>query len=252
METKLSGQGAFLVRPLLAVRVKGSLSALVIGLIAVGVVGPVEVGDERIDDQEGSLDVADEALEEGDVAGDDEGTTGLSAIGEGEQGHDASRIAPGGIDAGADGVDEIILGGEEDHGSGWGGLAAGERLSAGDAGGKLTEEGRFAEAGIAVEDSELAGGKAAGREPLDGVRIELIKANGMAQLAPDAVGHGLGGLLWCWRCHGILPCSDVFAGDFRTYVLFGEGEAEERWSCQVVMGQPGEWMMWRRALPESR
>ena len=55
-------------------------------------------------------------------------------------------------------------------------LAAGEGLAAGDAGSELAEEGGFAETGIAVEDGDLAGGETAGREPLDGVSLDLTQA----------------------------------------------------------------------------
>ena len=48
------------------------------------------------------------------------GRPGVGAIGEGGEGDDALGVAAGGIDAGADGVVEVVLGGQEDDGRGAG------------------------------------------------------------------------------------------------------------------------------------
>ena len=97
------------------------------------------------------------------------GRAGLGAIGDGDEEDDALRIAAGDIDAGADGVVDVILGGEEEDAArgSWFRVAAGEGIAAGDAGGELAEEGALAETGIAVKDRDLAGGNAVPPEPAE-------------------------------------------------------------------------------------
>ena len=150
-------------------------------LIAVGVVAAVEEGHQGIDDDEGGVGADDDGLEERDIAGEGEGPAELAAVGDGEEGDDAAGVAAGGVDAGADGVVEVVFGGEEEDAAGAAGLAAGEGLAAGDAGGELAEEGALAEAGIAVEDGDLAGGEAAGREPAHGLGVDLTQADDVAE-----------------------------------------------------------------------
>ena len=79
-------------------------------LVAVGVVAAVEVGHEGIDDDQGGLGAEDDRFEDGDIAGDDEGAAELAAIGDGEEGDDAAGVAAGGVDAGADGVVQVVFG----------------------------------------------------------------------------------------------------------------------------------------------
>src|SRR5215210_8032031 len=60
-------------------------------------------------------------------------------------------------------------------------LPAGQSLAASDAGGELAEESALAEAGIAIEDGDLAGGEAAGREPLHRLGVDLTQADDVAE-----------------------------------------------------------------------
>ena len=122
-----------------------------------------EKGDEGVEDDEGGIGLLDDGVEDGEVAGEGEGAAGLGAIGDGDEDDDTLGIAAGGIDAGADGVVDVVFGGEEEDAA-WGSrfrVAAGEGVAAGDAGGELAEEGALAEAGVAIEDGDLAGGDAA-------------------------------------------------------------------------------------------
>jgi hypothetical protein len=112
-------------------------------------------------------------------------------------GDDAAGVAAGGVDAGADGVVEVVLGGEEEDGAGWGGLAAGEGLTARDAGGEIAEEGRFAETGVAVEVGELPRGEAAGGEPVDGLGGDAVEGDDVREGVAAGSGHGASG--WVYR-----------------------------------------------------
>ena len=75
---------------------------------------------------------------------------------------------------------DVVLGGENENGTGRTRLPSGKRLAAGNARGELAEEGALAEAGITVEDSDLAGGETAGREPLHRLGVDLTKADDVA------------------------------------------------------------------------
>jgi hypothetical protein len=118
---------------------------------------------------------------------------------------DATGIAAGSIDARTDGIDQIVCGREDDDVAGSSRLSTWKRLAAGDAGGELAEEGRFAEAGIAVEDGELAGSKATRREPLDGVGLDLMQAETGPEVTPDAVAHRVVRSVESRIGHDILP-----------------------------------------------
>jgi hypothetical protein len=159
----------------------------------------MQIGHQRIDDDQGHLEVANDLLQDGDVARDGEGSPERAAVGDGEERDDALGIAAGGVDAGADGVVQIVLGGENHHAARCARRAAGEGLAAGEASGELAEQGGFAEAGIAVEDGDLAGGEAAGGEPVDGVGGDPAQAHDVAEgFAPGCcaiVGDRFGVLL---------------------------------------------------------
>jgi hypothetical protein len=73
-----------------------------------------EIVDQLVEDDEGDIEALDEGVEDGQVTRQGEGTTGVGAIGDGEEGNDAPRVATGGIDAGTDGVEGVVLGGEEE------------------------------------------------------------------------------------------------------------------------------------------
>ena len=90
-------------------------------LIAAGTDAWAEEGHQRVEDDQGGIDLRDDGLQERQITGEGEGTTGLRAIGDGDEGDDALRVATGGVDAGPDGVEEIVLGGEEEDaaGSAW-------------------------------------------------------------------------------------------------------------------------------------
>ena len=90
-------------------------------------------------------------------------------IGQGGEGDDAPGVAAGGVDAGADGVVEVVLGGHEDDKPRRSRFTAGEGIAAGDASRELAEERALAEAGIAIEDGDLAG-----REPARGEPAQLF------------------------------------------------------------------------------
>ena len=123
------------------------------------------------------------------MAGDGEGAPEWAAVGDGQERDDAPGVATGGVDAGADGVVEVVLGGEDDDVAGSAGRPAGEGVAAGDASGELAEEGALAEAGIAVEDGDLAGGEPAGREPLHGLGVDLTQADDVAEwVTPGPIG----------------------------------------------------------------
>ena len=149
----------------IAERFQGSESATDI-LITIGIVATLQVGHEGIDDDEGGVGADDEGFQEQDMAGDGEGPPEWGAARDGQERDDASRVTASAIDARANRIVEIVLGGEDDDVARSGGLPAGQSLTAGDAGGELAQESALAEAGIAVEDGDLAGGETAGREPL--------------------------------------------------------------------------------------
>jgi hypothetical protein len=138
-------------------------------LQALGTDAGREVVDELVEDDQGGIDALDEGVEDGEIAGQGEGTTGLGAIGDGNEGDDALRITTGGVDAGADGVVGVVLGREEEDAARLGRcckcVVAGEGLAAGEAGGQLAEQRALAEAGVAIEEGDLAGGDAPRPEP---------------------------------------------------------------------------------------
>ena len=84
-------------------------------------------------------------------------------IGQSGKGDDAAGVTSGGVDAGADGVVGVVLGGHEDDGPGRRGITAGEGIATRDAGGELAEKGALTEARITIEERDLAG-----REPARG------------------------------------------------------------------------------------
>ncbi len=152
-------------------------------LIDAGADAGGEKGDEGVEDDEGGIDASDDGVEDGEVAGEGEGAAGLGAIGDGDEEDDALGIAAGGVDAGADGVVDVVFGGEEEdaaRGSRFR-VVAGEGIAAGDAGGELAEEGALAEAGIAIEDGDLAGGDAVRPEPAQGLGGDVAEADGVTE-----------------------------------------------------------------------
>src|SRR5215213_9478884 len=90
-------------------------------------------------------------------------------MGQSGEGDDAAGVATGGVDAGADGVVGVVLGGHEDDGPGRSRITVGEGATAGDAGGDLAEKGALAEARITIEESDLAG-----REPTWGEPVQWL------------------------------------------------------------------------------
>src|SRR5215216_5127695 len=96
-----------------------------------------------------------------------------SIVGQGSEGDDAPGIAACGVDAWADGVVEVVLGGHDGHKPRWSRFTAGEGIAAGDASRELAEEGALAEAGIAIEDGDLACRKPTGREPMQSFGRDL-------------------------------------------------------------------------------
>jgi hypothetical protein len=152
-------------------------------LQAVGADACGKIVDELIEDDQRRIDIRDDGLQEGEIAGEGEGATGLGAIGDGEEGDDALGFATGGLDAGTDGVVGIVLGGEEEDaaGSTWSRLVTGEGLAAGEAGGQLAEQRALAEAGIAVEESDLAGGDAPRPEPAEWLGSHVAEADGVPE-----------------------------------------------------------------------
>lgn len=164
-------------------------------LIALGIDSGGEIGDEGVEDDERRIETGDHGIEEGEVAREGEGTPGLGAIGNSNKSNDALRIAPGGVDAGADGVEGIVLGGEEEDAawSTWSFVVAGEGLAAGEAGGQLAEQRALAQPGIAVEEGDRAGGDAARPEPAYGLGGDLAEADGVPEgcaaltLSPNAL-----------------------------------------------------------------
>jgi hypothetical protein len=192
-----------------------------------GAVTGTEKGGQGVDDEQGGVHVRGDSAEDGGVAGQDDGATGSSAAGNGDEGGDAVGSATGGVNAGTDGIEEVIFGREEDDAARWGGLTAGKRLALGDAGGELAEEGAFAETGIAIEDSDLAEGKATRREPLDGFGGDVAEADDIAdgRVAPGRwfVEVGIAGdegvIMRLRRCaHG---GEDVCRDALGSMVLFG-------------------------------
>ena len=108
----------------LAERLQGGEGAADV-LIAIGVVAALQVGHEGIEDDEGGVGAHDEGFQEQDVAGDDEGPPEWAAVGDGQERDDARGVAAGGVDAGPNGVVEIVFGGEDDDVARSAGLAAG-------------------------------------------------------------------------------------------------------------------------------
>jgi hypothetical protein len=166
------------------------------GLIGGGIEAWGEKGGEGIDDDEGGFDLDDDLGQDGSVVGDDEeGVVGVLA-GDGGEGDDARRVAAGGIEARAYGVGDIVLSRDEEDGAGGVGLATRERLAAGDASGEFAEEGGLADAGVAVEEGDFAGGEAAGGEPLHrrgGYRLQADEVGERIALASGPTGvlrHG--------------------------------------------------------------
>jgi len=112
--------------------------------------------------------------------------------------------------------------------------------------GELAEEGALAEAGITVEDSDLAGGETAGREPLHGLGIDLTQADDVARWLPPqrhairfhiieirlGNGHGVPLLLPGFSRH-----------QYRTYVLILEVHHRDNSGTFValVMGSLNNW-----------
>ena len=96
-------------------------------------------------------------------------------IGQGREGNNPPGVATSGIDARADSVVGVVLGGHEDHGPGRSRFTAGEGVATGDAGGELAEECALAEAWIAIEDGDLAGREPARGEPAQWLRNELAQ-----------------------------------------------------------------------------
>ena len=159
------------------------------GLLGVGAVSGKE-GEEGIDDEKRGVGAGDEIDEKIDVVWQGEGFgNGVprDVISESEH---AAGISARGVDAGADGVVDVVLGGHDDDEARRTWLAAGEGLAAGDAGGEVAEEGGLAEAGIAVEEGDLAGGEAAGGEPADGLGGNIVQADEVVlAVAPAVLGR---------------------------------------------------------------
>jgi hypothetical protein len=142
-----------------------------------------EESGEGVDDDEGGVDMADDVFEDGGVVRDDEeGVVGFLA-GDGGGGDHAGRIAAGGVEARANGVDQIVFGGDQENGAGSVGLAIGEGLTAAHASGELAEESGLADARVAVKERDLAGGEAAKGEPVNGLGGHGLQA--------DEVGKGI-------------------------------------------------------------
>jgi hypothetical protein len=172
----------------LAEHLQGSEGATDV-LVTIGIVAALQVGHEGIDDHHGGIGFYDDALQNQDMAGDGERPPEWAAVRDGQERDDASRVTASGVDARADRIVEIVLGGENDDVTRSARRPAGQSLTTGNAGGELAEEGALAEAGIAIEDSDLAGGEAAGREPLHGLRVDLPQADDVAQwVAPGPIG----------------------------------------------------------------
>jgi hypothetical protein len=94
---------------------------------------------------------------------------------------------------GADGVGEVVLGGHEDDKTRRGRFAAGEGIAAGDASRELAEEGALAEAGIAIEDGDLARREPTGREPVQSFRRDLTQCDEGSQGFASPCGRLRGG-----------------------------------------------------------
>lgn len=180
-------------------------------MVAVGVVAVLEIGHEGIDDDEGDIEPGDDLIEEGNVGGNGEGDAMLAAIGEGEEAGNLAGIAAGGLDAGADGVAGVVFGGEDEDGPGFAGLSTREGLATGDAGGELAEKGALAEAGITIEEGDLAGSEAARGEPLD--RFGGDAAEGVD--VGDGIAPGLAGWRVClvWGGWSMVRVPPWRAGD---------------------------------------
>ena len=158
-------------------------------LIAGGVPGAEEV-DEGVEDDEGGIKAGHDGLEDGQIAGEGEGAAGSVPSGTATK----ATMRPGRHR-------------RRRCGGGWcrrgrpqrrrGGHRAGqpvrrrharEGIATGDAGGELAEEGALAEAGIAIEDGDLAGGDATWPEPAQGLRGDVAEADGV----PEQLAAGAG------------------------------------------------------------
>ena len=117
------------------------------------------------------------ASEQQEIGGEGEGATDCRPVWNSKERDDALGITTGGIDARADGVEQIVFGGAEKDIAWRTELATGERIAAGDASSELTEEGALAETGIAVEDGELAGRHIARPEPAQWFRRDLAETD---------------------------------------------------------------------------
>jgi hypothetical protein len=147
--------------------------------VLIGIATPSlpKIGNQRIEDNEGGGGVPDHRLEQQEIGGEGEGTTDGRPVRNSKEREDALGITTGGIDARADGVEQIVFGGAEKD-IAWGTeLATGERIAAGNASSELTEEGALAEPGIAVEDGELASRHVTRPEPAQWFRRDLAETD---------------------------------------------------------------------------
>ena len=75
---------------------------------------PAERSDEGIEDHQGGINPLHESIQDGEVAREGEGAAGVGAIGDGDEDDDALQVATGGINAGTDGVVDVVLSREEE------------------------------------------------------------------------------------------------------------------------------------------
>jgi hypothetical protein len=103
------------------------------------------------------------------------------------QDEDAIQVGAEGLQARADGVLHIVLGVEDDGVASFEGRAIfGEGAAGAEAGAQVEGEEGLGQAGVALQEGQLAQGEAAGDEPVEGARGQLT---GGAQ----AHGRGVGG-----------------------------------------------------------
>src|SRR3954470_7730656 len=172
----------------LAEHLQGSEGATDV-LVTIGIVAALQVGHEGIDDHHGGIGFHDDALQNQDMAGDGERPPEWAAVGDGQERDDAGRVTASGVDARANRIVEIVLGGENDDVTRSARRPAGQGLTTGNAGGKFAQEGALAEARITIEDGDLAGGESAGREPLHGLGVDLTQADDVAEwVTPGPTG----------------------------------------------------------------
>jgi len=162
--------------------------------VLIGIATPSlpKIGNQRIEDDEGGAGVQDHRLEQQEIGGEGDGTTDCLPVWNCKEREDALGITTGGIDARADGVEQIVFGGAEKD-IAWGTeLATGEGIAAGDASSELTEEGALAEPGIAVEDGELASRHVTRPEPAQWFRRDVAETDqGTVSYLPCLAFRGL-------------------------------------------------------------